>query len=397
MGVKIENTNENFFKEFKQLLEFFDKSPNILTSEGFTSDAFLLMKNFVTSNPDNLTAQIFFRSVDEEFIRVGSDACFYFRIMKHLASTVLAGETDPKKVRDKLRKFIESVEITTVSFSRYAMFLDKGFSEIVLDAVLEANGGYLCAEVSQSSDRDYVSKENGFRFAVEPTDMYEVSDVRVLVLEKNYPVEVIANLAQQCAPKPLFVICLGKSNDIAKFAKANEHTGLKVVFARPEYKDADFEQDLKRYTNQSIVLKASDIKIDSAGSAINVKSSGDHITILSNATYLQKLHLAQLVKKVASESSPLIRQQLQSRVQNMSGEATVLNVCASSKLEAEAKLQKYYTEILRIAQIIAKGQITKNTLSPEFNDLPFMCYSALISKASTDIYYAMSTTRVIQQ
>ena len=81
----------------------------------------------------------------------------------------------------------------------------------------------------------------------------------------------------------------------------------------------------------------------------------------------------------------------------MSGEATVLNVCASSKLEAEAKLQKYYTEILRIAQIIAKGQITKNTLSPEFNDLPFMCYSALISKASTDIYYAMSTTRVIQQ
>lgn len=397
MGVKIENTNENFFKEFKQLLEFFDKSPNILTSEGFTSDAFLLMKNFVISNPDNLTAQLFFRSVDEEFIRVGSDACYYFRIMKHLASTVLAGETDPKNVKEKLRKLIESVEITTVSFSRYSMFLDRGFSEIVLDAVLEADGGYLCAEVSQSADHDYISKENGFRFAIEPTDIYEVSDVRVLVLEKNYPVEVIANLAKQCSPKPLFVICLGKSKDIQRFAKVNEHTGLKVVFARSEYRDADFEQDLKRYTNQSIVLKASDIKHDSAGSAISVKSSGDHITILSSQTYLQKLHLAQLVKKISSESSPLVRQQLQSRVQNMSGESTVLNVCANSKLEAEAKLQKYYTEILRISQIISQGQITKNSLSPEFVGIPFMCYSTLVSKAVTDIYYAMSTTRVIQQ
>ena len=265
------------------------------------------------------------------------------------------------------------------------------------DAILEANGGVLRIEKSTERDKDFVSKEAGFVFHVAKHNEFASKNGKILILDKNYGPQVIAHFAQQCLGYPILVICLGHSKELEQFASLNENPMFHLVEALSEYKDSDFLDDLKHYTNYSLTLKPDSIGSDDAGSYEKVTLTGDTMRIYSKDSYVRKLFAKTLIKREVAESSPLIKQLYQKRLDNLIGECTVLNLCEGSELEKERKLQRYITEVLDISNIIIGGMVTECSLGRDFTGVSFEAFKTCYTKAAADLVYAMSPTRVIEQ
>lgn len=396
MGVEVKYTNKDFFIEFRALSEFFSKSPEVLSNRTFISDQFLLFKDFLVANPDNITAKILFEDSKQLYRVFGSKASAYVSFIKLLSTIFLSGETDTLVIKEKLDSFYKRISTDIVHFDSFAEFEALGFNLKVLEAIARADGGFLDIELDSFSYEDYISEGEGFTFDVVPRADFNMTDASVIVLDKQITASSLAKLLESINP-PYLVICLGHSDDLTKFGELNDSPAFHLVEARIDYNEKEFTSDLKHYVNQSEAISIRNLKADSCGTATFIKCSGSELRLVTYKSYSRILYTKGLMQQEVKSTSPLIQQTLQKRIHNLAGTSTVINIGVRSNIDALKKQEDYMTQILEVSNILTSGVVIKNSISEEFNNLSFYCFKECLTKAMRGLFYAMSETRVIQK
>lgn len=395
MGVTINHTNEQFFREVEAINHFFGSSPWILSSKGFISDPFVQMGDFLQAHPDNLTAKIFFEDSKELYRVFGLNSKAYFTILYKLFSTVLAGSSSQFDIHKKLLDILQNTSVNTLTFDAYNAFLDKGFTPVVLDAILQADGGYLRVLPSQTEETT-ITEEEGFVFHVQPHSNFSILDASIILLEKPLSIGSLSKLLANIN-NPAIVVLLSNYHSLEEFGRLNDSPNFHLVIARPEYKVSEFSHDLKSYTSQSVILQPEDLRADSVGHVVSAELGHDTLRLKAKHTFSLDIHIRKLMLQESKESSPLIKQTLQSRIHNLSGKSTFLNVGAPSNLEVDLLIQKYVTEILEVSNIILNGIVESNSFSTSLNNISANCFARCFNKAIESLFFAMSEVRVSQK
>ena len=250
---------------------------------------------------------------------------------------------------------------------------DDGMAEIIADAVDKVGeNGVIHVENGNGIDThvDIVSGmryERGYlsRFFVNQPDKgtFELKDCRILLMDHPFSSPVDAqHLLQMMARKGIGVFVIADNVEEAPLAwfKTNTVNGLKICAVKtPGYGDIKqaYLEDISKMTGATIIGSTSGIELDNLnpdadpstieaylqcmGTADVVVSSNDFVMLKPNLSDEAKEHVENLKKQKEEAATPYDKQQLESRIANMTGAVAIIKVGGLTDTEVEAKKAKF--------------------------------------------------------
>lgn len=394
MPVRVEHDMKKIIGELEEVVKVFKASPYILSKDGFMSDPFLIIKNLCIAEKDNLMAKVLLSSVKSLYRDFGTKAAVYFSFLEEMFEPAkkLMGSPDDL---DKLLFMFASKSLQTVETDERMVFEQEGFSRIVLDAIQQANGEELSLKKGVQ-EVDLIEVESGFAVSIEPRTPKIYKGAKVLVLSETDTPNLAIEFAKR-TKDPLVVVSTKRYPVLAEVEAKNPHLDFAYLVVRPEYQISDFILDIKAYVDQSLELSENTVlKTPSLLGSADFECDGTQMILHSRPTFMSKQRQKGIAIDMELENSPLRRMALQSRIANMSGSRTVIKVGAKTDTEAEAKLQKYFTEVVEISNILDSGIVSISEFDTNVQGYSLKCVTECFNRAMADLKLILSETRLIQ-
>lgn len=392
MAVTVDFSSSKVLQELQSLADFANKE-FVLTSKGFEQDTFVLLMNFIAANPDNLSAKFCFESSRHLYKRYGRRASAYVKLLVFLYEKAQHYLKD-RQYEEFLNEYSSSLHYDSYATSDYNELIALGYTPDVLDAILQADGHYLCIRKGDSQFGSSIKTQQAFEVSC-TSKVPSLKDAKVFVTQAA-PLIHVATLAAELATSstPLVVVQEKPSKDLKKLQA--QFKNLYVLDIHPDYLEKDFLDDLKSYLNQDFLSSDSRILIDALGQA-DVSSDGETVSFTSKFSYSRRLRVQLLKNKLLQESSPLVAQTIQHRLRNMAEIRTTLYVSASSETEKDYKVSKFASEVLEVSAIIRQGYITSIISELEsYKNYPAELFTECYVKADTDLRHLLESVRVRQ-
>lgn len=372
----------NFEGDLEGIVKILSKSPYILTSEGFSSDPFVLMKQIFLSSKTSKAAAILLDSSRNLFKSYGNYAQTYFKMLGMLYSGIRHIQ-DKEELRNKLQETLANIKFELAPSNSTEDFKDSGYSEEALAAVEEADGSFLSVE--KGSKTEIVKEDSKFCFTTDITDFLHIGNATVLVFETEDQDFIMKSVQRTFHyGTPLVIFSTFNSAFLRKFANDNRISGIYFFNARPTYHSHDFFTDFISFVNQS-PLKFHPLDKNTAGTALTVMIEDNNVSLSSNRSIQRSSQITKLYEEIQSENSVVRRLLLQKRLINLSYSKTTLKVSANSDKEQAVKMCQFASDIAEISNRISEGYVKNNPLSAEFNGLSRGCFTECLMKAAEDI------------